>query len=64
MLQSIVEQKMALAIYAAESDIPQLTSHQLNIAHKMVLVLGPTEEITEAFSKQTATLSVIIQLYL
>ena len=37
MLQSILEQKVALVIhYVAENDIPQVTSHQLDIAHKMV----------------------------
>lgn len=57
MIQSILEQKMALAAYAAENDIPQLTASQLEIARKMALVLSPIEEITQAISKQTATLS-------
>ena len=37
MIQSILEQKMALAAYAAENDIPQLTASHL--ARKMTLVL-------------------------
>ena len=60
MIQSILEQKMALAAYAAENDIPQLTASQLEIARKMALVLSPIEEITQAISKQTATLSMVI----
>ena len=60
MIQSILEQKMALAAYAAENDIPQLTASQLEIARKMTLVLAPIEEITQAISKQTATLSLVI----
>jgi len=31
MIQSILEQKMALAAYAAENDISQLTANQLEI---------------------------------
>ena len=60
MIQSILEQKMALAAYAAENDIPQLTASQLEIARKMTLVLAPIEEITQAISKQTPTLSLVI----
>jgi len=62
MLQSILEQKMALAAYAAENDIPQLTANQLEIARKMVLILSTVEEITQAISKQTATLSMVIPM--
>ena len=60
MVESILEQKMALAAYAAENNIPQLTPNQLEIARKMVLVLSPVEEITQSISKETATLSVVI----
>ena len=62
MLQSVLEQKMALAAYAAENDIPQLTANQLEIACNMVLILAPVEKITQAISKQTATLSVVIPM--
>ena len=51
---------MALAAYAAKNDIPQLTANQLEIARKLTLVLAPIEEITQAISKQTATLSMVI----
>ena len=49
MIQSILEQKMALATYATENDIPQLTASQLEIAQKMTLVHAPIEEITQLF---------------
>ena len=60
MVESILEQKMALAAYAAENNIAQLTPMQLEIARRMVLVLSPVEEITQSISKETATLSVVI----
>ena len=60
MIQSILEQMMVLAAYAAENDIPQLTANQLEIARKMILVLVSIEQITQAISKQTATLSLVI----
>ena len=60
MVESILEQKMALAAYAAENNIAQLTPMQLEIARRMVLVLSPVEETTQSISKETATLSVVI----
>ena len=60
MIQSILEQKMALAAYAAKNDIPQLTASQLEKAQRMTLVLAPIEEITQAVSKETATFSLVI----
>ena len=60
MIQSILEQKMALAAYAAENDIQQLTATQLEIARKITFVLEPVEEITQVISKETATLSTVI----
>ena len=60
MVESILEQKMALAAYAAENNIQQLTPSQLEIARKMALVLSPVEEVTKSISKETATLSVVI----
>ena len=62
MLQSILEQKMALAAYAAKNDVSQLTANQLEIARKLVLLLAPVEEITQLISKQTATISVVIPM--
>lgn len=61
MLQSILEQKVALAAYAAEcSDIPQLSPHQFNIIEKTIAVLSPIESITKSVSSQDASVSIII----
>ena len=60
MVEFILEQKMALAAYAAENNIQQLTPSQLEIARKMALVLSPVEEVTKSIGKETATLSVVI----
>ena len=60
MVESILEQKMALAAYAAENSIAQFTPTQLELAKRIVVVLSPVEEITQSISKETATLSVVI----
>ena len=49
MVESILEQKMALAAYAAENSIVQLTPTQLELAKRIVVVLSPVEEITVNF---------------
>ena len=51
---------MALAAYAAENSIVQLTATQLEPAKRIVVVLSPVEEITQLISKETAALSVVI----
>ena len=50
---------MALAAYAADNNIQHLTANQLEMARRMVLVWSPVEEITQAISKETATLSIV-----
>ena len=40
MVKSILEQKMALAIYSTEKGIPVLTSTQLDLAEKIVPVIS------------------------
>ena len=60
MLQSITEQKMALAAYSAEHDIPHLTPHQWDLIDKIVAVLDPVEEITRSISTEVASVSLII----
>ena len=47
MLQSIVEQKMAIAAYGSENDISVLNQTQLDLANKVIKVLEPIEEITK-----------------
>ena len=60
MIQSIIEQKMALAAYSAEHDLVQLSSHQLDLANKIVAALSPVEEITKSISANAASVSAII----
>ena len=62
MLNSIIEQKMALAAYATENNLSILTPHQLDIACDVVRVLAPVEEITQMISVEAASISVIIPL--
>ena len=57
MVESILEQKMELVIYATENNISQLTPTQLEIAKRVDLVLSPVEEVTQSISNETATLS-------
>lgn len=52
MLQRILEQKMALAAYATEHMIIQLTSYQLELVAKIVAALSPIEEVTKSISQQ------------
>ena len=60
MVESILEQKMALAAYAAENSIVQLIPTQLEFAKRIVIVPSPVEETTQSISKETAALSVVI----
>ena len=60
MVQSVVEQKMALAAYATESDIPILSATQLDLAEKIVATLLPIDELTNSVSADSASVSVII----
>ena len=59
MIQSVVEQKMAIATYgAADGPIPVLTASQLDIATKVINILSPIKEITRNIS---ADFSLILQ---
>ncbi|XP_003389647.1 PREDICTED: zinc finger BED domain-containing protein 4-like [Amphimedon queenslandica] len=61
MLQSIIAQKVVLAAYNTESDdIPQLSSHQLDIIDKIITVLKPVDDITKSISSEKASVSIII----
>jgi len=46
MLQSIIEQKMAIAAYGSENDILVLSQAQIDLANKVIKVLEPVKEIT------------------
>ena len=62
MIQSIVEQKVAIAAYAADGAIPQLTAYQFDLAENVISTLNPIEEITRAVSYETACISVVIPI--
>ena len=64
MLQSIVEQKMAIAAYGSENDVSILNQTQLDLANKVIKVLEPIEEITKSVSEDLACTSVTGVLYL
>ena len=54
MLQSVMEQKMALAAYGSDGSITVLTSTQLDIATKVISILSPIEEITKKYQRTQA----------
>ena len=60
MVKSISEQKMALAAYCTDSDLPALTTKQLELAEKIIAALSPIDEITKSVSSSSASISVII----
>ena len=62
MIQSIIEQKMAVAVYATDGSIPVLSSSQLDIAAKVINILSPIEEITRNISAEAASISQVIPL--
>ena len=62
MIQSIVEQKMAIAAYGVDGSIPVLTASQLDIASKIIDTLSPIEEITRNVSAKAAPISQVIPL--
>ena len=59
MLQSIIEQKIAIAAYGSENNIMVLNQTQLDLAVKIIKVLEPIEEITKPVPQELAYISVI-----
>ena len=59
MVQSVLEQKMAVAAYAVDNNINMLTPYQLDLANKIVEALQSIEEITKAISVDSTSISVI-----
>ena len=51
---------MAIAAYATEYDISQLTCEQLDLAGKIVIVLKPIDEITPSISTNHSSISIVI----
>ena len=63
MLQTIYEQKMALAAYATEhGGITMLSPNQIELTRKLIAALEPVEEITKMISTDAASISVLIPL--
>ena len=62
MLQSFVEQKMAIAAYGSENDITVLSQTLLDLAYKVIKVLELIEEITKSVSEELACISVVLPL--
>ena len=62
MIQSIVEQKMAIATYGVDGSIPILSASQLDIASKVIDIVSPIEEITRNISAEAASISQVIPL--
>ena len=61
MFQSVLEQKMALAVYCTENDsVQQLSTYQLGLVKKCVDILSPIEEITRSISARLASISIVI----
>ena len=63
MLESIYEQKMALAAYSTEhGGITTLNCHQLDIIRQLIALLKPIEEVTKIIATNPACISAVIPL--
>lgn len=61
MLQSLLQQKRALSVFAAERTLPAtLTAHQWELMNKTADVLSPFEELTRDVSRETPTAADVI----
>ncbi|XP_063041041.1 zinc finger BED domain-containing protein 4-like [Engraulis encrasicolus] len=61
MLQSLVEQKLALASYAAEYELPcSFTVHQWKLIENTITILAPFEELTKEISSSSASAADVI----
>ena len=63
MTESLVEQKNALSLYSADSNIPKLTSNQWVLLEKLIKVLKPCEQFTKDVSGDCASISLVIPGY-
>ena len=59
MLESVMEQKMALAVYGADGCVSVLTSSQLDTATKVINILTRIKEITKNISAYSSTILLI-----
>ncbi|XP_060794798.1 zinc finger BED domain-containing protein 4-like [Neoarius graeffei] len=61
MLQSLLEQKLALASYAAEYELPcTFTIHQWKLIENTISILSPFEELAQQISSSTASAADVI----
>ena len=61
MLQSLLEQKRALGLYATEHELPAvLTTNQWGLIENLLSILEPFEELTKTISSSSATAAVVI----
>ncbi|XP_060768344.1 zinc finger BED domain-containing protein 4-like [Neoarius graeffei] len=61
MLQSLLEQKRALSLYATEHELPTIfTTHQWELIENVLSILQPFEELTKTISSSSATASSVI----
>lgn len=60
MIQSLLDQKWALGIYASENEVDTLSANQWALLEKTAKVLAPFEELTRRVSSSTATAADII----
>lgn len=61
MLQSLLQQKHALSVFAAERTLQATrTAHQWELMNKTADVLSPFEELTRDVSRETATAADVI----
>ncbi|KAL2087185.1 hypothetical protein ACEWY4_018244 [Coilia grayii] len=61
MVQSLLQQKSALSVFAAECNQPAtLTAQQWELLNKTTDVLSPFEQLTRDMSRETATVALVI----
>ncbi|XP_029964349.1 zinc finger BED domain-containing protein 4-like [Salarias fasciatus] len=61
MLQSLLEQKRALAAYGAEHEVPaSFSANQWGLIEHIITILEPFEELTRAISSSTASAADVI----
>lgn len=61
MLQSLLEQRRAIGVYAAENELPAaFTAHQWELVENVLTILAPFEELTKEISSSTASAADVI----
>lgn len=63
MIERLVDLKHYLTLYAADNDVPQLTSQEWTLAKKVLRVLGPFFMVTKEVSSEFCMMSGNISIY-